>query len=98
MLNELCTSIVSMRISIARRINDGVMQLYWNIGKSISERKINEGYGSAVIKRLSVDLEKEFPEMGFSERWNMLRFYNTFSVADPKLQQLVAILPRGIFH
>ncbi len=35
--------------------------------------------------------------MGFSERnlWDMTRFYNTFSVADQKLRQLVAVLPWG---
>ena len=97
LLEELCKNIKGTRISVARRINEGILHLYWNIGKSISERKISEGYGSAVIKRLSVDLKKEFPDMGLSERnlWNMLSFYNTFSVADQKLQQLVAVLPWG---
>ena len=54
-------------------------------------------YGSAIINRLSVDLKSEFPNMGFSPRnlWNMKQFYDTFSIADQKLQQLVAVLPWG---
>ena len=97
LLNELRTNITSTRISLARRINDTMMQMYWNIGKAISERKIDEGYGASVINRLSVDLKNEFPNMGFSARnlWNMKQFYERFSVADQKLQQLVAVLPWG---
>ena len=97
LLNELRTSITGTRISLARRINDAMMQMYWNIGKAISERKIEEGYGAAVINRLSADLKNEFPEMGFSARnlWDMKRFYERFSIANQKLRQLVAVLPWG---
>ena len=97
LLAELRKSINSARISVARRINEAVMQMYWNIGKSISQRKIAEGYGAQVINRLSVDLKNEFPNMGFSARnlWDMKRFYERFSIADEKLRQLVAVLPWG---
>ena len=97
LLDELRTSITGTRISLARRINETMMQLYWNIGKSISERKIEEGYGAAVINRLSADLKNEFPNMGFSARnlWDMKRFYERFSVAEQKLRQLVSVLPWG---
>ena len=97
LLNELRTNIASTRISLARRINDAMMQMYWNIGKAISERKIEEGHGASVINRLSVDLKNEFPNMGFSARnlWDMKRFYERFSVADQKLRQVVAVLPWG---
>jgi len=97
LLDHLSADIKSTRISIARRINGSVMQLYWNIGKQLSERKLDEGYGSAIINRLSVDLKSEFPNMGFSPRnlWDMKRFYERFSLADEKLRQLVAVLPWG---
>lgn len=97
LLDHLSADIKSTRISIARRINGSVIQLYWNIGKQLSERKLEEGYGSAIINRLSVDLKSEFPNMGFSPRnlWDMKRFYERFSLADEKLRQLVAVLPWG---
>ncbi len=97
LLGELRKSISGARISAARRINESVMQMYWSIGKSISERKMAEGYGAQVINRLSVDLKSEFPNMGFSARnlWDMKRFYERFSNADEKLRQLVAVLPWG---
>lgn len=97
LLEGLFADIKSTRISIARRMNSSVMQLYWNIGRQLSERKIDEGYGSAIINRLSADLKKEFPQMGFSARnlWDMKRLYERFSLADEKLRQLVAVLPWG---
>lgn len=97
LLNQLFADIKNTKISMARRMNSTIIQLYWNIGKHLSERKIEEGYGSAVIKRLSSDLKAEFPNMGFSPRnlWNMKQFYDTFSLTDQKLQQLVAVLPWG---
>ena len=97
LFERLAADIKSTRISVARRINSSIMQLYWNIGQQLSERKIEEGYGSAIINRLSADLKKEFPQMGFSPRnlWNMKQFYDTFSSFDQKLQQLVAVLPWG---
>lgn len=97
LLNKILSNIKSTRISMARRMNTAVIELYWNIGKSISERKIEEGYGSTLIKRLSTDLKKEFPQMGLSPRnlWNMKHFYEQFASCSQKLQQLVAVLPWG---
>lgn len=97
LLEHVAADVKSTRISIARRINGSIMQLYWKIGHQLSERKVDEKYGSAIIKRLSADLKSEFPNMGFSPRnlWNMKQFYDTFSASDQKLQQLVAVLPWG---
>lgn len=97
LLNLILSNIKSTRISMARRMNSAVIELYWNIGKNLFERKIEEGYGSQLILRLSVDLKKEFPQMGLSPRnlWDMKRFYERFYLSDEKLRQLVAVLPWG---
>jgi len=49
-----------------------------------------------VVKRLSADLQMEFPDTtGFSPRnlWDMKKFYEYYAVADEKLRQTVAVLP-----
>uniref|UniRef100_UPI000C9EC113 PDDEXK nuclease domain-containing protein n=1 Tax=Chryseobacterium scophthalmum TaxID=59733 RepID=UPI000C9EC113 len=71
--------------------------LYWNLGKLLFEKQLEEGYGSGVVKQLSVDLKNEFPDMGLSPRnlWNMKRFYERYYLADSKLLQSVAVLPWG---
>jgi hypothetical protein len=74
------------------------MQLYWNIGKRLSEEGLEKGYGSQVVKQLSIDLKTEFPDAtGFSWRnlYDMKRFYEFYSLADGKVRQVVAILPWG---
>jgi hypothetical protein len=35
------------------------MQLYWNIGKRLSEEGLEKGYGGSVVERLSIDLDVE---------------------------------------
>jgi len=69
--------------------------VYWNLGKLLFEKQLEEGYGSGVVKQLSVDLKTEFPDMGLSPRnlWNMKRFYERYYQADIKLQRCVAVLP-----
>ena len=45
------------------------MTMYWNIGKRLSMEKLEKGYGASVVKRLSADLQQEFPDTtGFSPR------------------------------
>jgi len=96
MLRYIITEIKSTRVITAQRINSAMMQMYWNIGKRLSEEKMEKGYGSSVVKRLSADLQQEFPgTTGFSPRnlWNMKGFYEFYALADVKVQQLAALLP-----
>jgi predicted nuclease of restriction endonuclease-like (RecB) superfamily len=96
-LHQILAEIRSARIVVAKQINSTVIQTYWNIGKLLSERQVAEGYGSAVVEKLSTDLKAEFPNMGLSPRnlWDMKRFYERYYLADQKLRQAVAVLPWG---
>ena len=96
LLHQLITEIKSTRITLARRVNTSMMQMYWNIGERLSKEGIEKGYGSSVVKRLSSDLQKEFPQTtGFSSRnlWNMKLFYEYYALANEKVQRSVALLP-----
>ena len=49
--------------------NQEMLLLYWDLGHDIIERQQRQGWGNAIILRMSADLIAEFPEMkGFSER------------------------------
>ena len=49
--------------------NRQMLEMYWDIGRLILAQQAIEGWGSAVIPRLSRDLRSEMPELkGFSER------------------------------
>jgi predicted nuclease of restriction endonuclease-like (RecB) superfamily len=94
-LRHAVAEIKTARSHIARQVNAAAIAVYWNLGKLLSERKIEKGHGAGVVNRLSVDLKAEFPDMGLSPRnlWNMKRFYERYYQADPKLQRSVAVLP-----
>src|SRR5690348_7462755 len=83
-----------LKASVA--VNRELIALYWDIGREIVERQERDGWGSAVIERLSVDLQREFPgQTGFSLR--NLRyarsFYLAYSRGSAIVQQAAAQLP-----
>ncbi|HTC00436.1 MAG TPA: PDDEXK nuclease domain-containing protein [Ferruginibacter sp.] len=94
-LRQALVEIRTARTFIARQVNSAANSVYWNLGKLLFEKQLEEGYGSGVVKQLSVDLKNEFPDMGLSPRnlWNMKRFYERYYQADTKLQRCVAVLP-----
>jgi predicted nuclease of restriction endonuclease-like (RecB) superfamily len=99
-LRQIVAEIKHTRVVIANRVNTSLIQMYWNIGKHLTQEGLEKGYGSAVVKRLSVDLKAEFPDSnGFSPRnlWDMKRFYEFYSaeIMDEKLRQSVAVLSWG---
>ena len=85
------------RIKIAIQACNTISNAYWHLGRLLKERKLESRHGSGVVKRLSVDLKQQFPEIGVSPRnlWEMKRFYIRYESADAKLQQAVAFLPWG---
>ncbi len=96
-LQQAVTEIRTAKTTIAKQVNGTVNSVYWNIGKLLFEKHLEEGYGSGIVKRLSVDLKTEFPDMGLSPRnlWYMKRYYELYYKADIKLQRSVAVLPWG---
>ena len=73
-------------------VNKELITLYWDIGRSITERQQSEGWGKSVVEHLAKDLQTSFPGMGgFSSRniWYMRTFYLCYS-ENTKLQPMVA--------
>ena len=99
--NELLLQAVAVldqaRSSLAIKISDTISNAHWNLGKLLTEKKLESKHGSAVVNRLSSDLKRRFPDMGVSPRnlWNMKRFYERYRNEDEKLLQAVAVLPWG---
>jgi predicted nuclease of restriction endonuclease-like (RecB) superfamily len=96
-LRQAVAEIREARNLVAKQLSSAANAVYWNLGKLLFEKQLEEGYGSGVVKQLSVDLKSKFPDMGLSPRnlWNMKRYYERYYQADTKLLQLVAVLPWG---
>lgn len=97
LLREIKNRITSARIQAARTVNKGLIDLYWDIGKIIVERQILYGWGQSIVKRLAVDLSKEFSGIeGFSVQnlWRMRLLYLAYQKSS-KLARLVREIPWG---
>ena len=82
LLTEIKERVRSARIKAGLAANREMLALYWEIGTLILSRQKKEGWGSKVIDRLSVDLQKEFPgQQGFSPR--NLKYMRAFAEAWP---------------
>jgi predicted nuclease of restriction endonuclease-like (RecB) superfamily len=63
-----------------KAVNVHLINLYWEIGKSISEKQ-SESWGKSVVPNLSKELQLEFPDIsGFSvgNLWLMAQFYTEY--------------------
>lgn len=72
-----------------RVVNTAMIELYWNIGRTILDRQLSEPWGSKVLERLARDLRAEFPHMkGFSRTnvYNMRAFAAAWSGQGPIVQ------------
>lgn len=64
-LNELKSRVRSVQLKAAMTVNSQLLEFYWELGKTISEKQTI--WGSHFLENLSKDLQSEFPEMkGFS--------------------------------
>lgn len=96
-LENLKAKIRSSQIKAAIRVNSILIELYWRIGKDITEMQEKEGWGTQVIERLATDIQSEFPGLhGFSRRnlFYMRKFaelYQDIAI----VQQLAALIPWG---
>lgn len=91
-LHDIKQSIRSHQFQAMRAVNRELVDLYWEIGRSIHEKQADLGWGKSVVETLARDLQAEFPgRNGFSARnlWNMHELYCTYSTVE-KLQPLVA--------
>ena len=90
---DLKTKIQLSQIKAAIKVNSALIELYWDLGKEISERSFENSYGSGFFKQLSKDLREEFPQIkGFSES-NLKyckKFYLFYNQCVENRQQLVA--------
>ncbi len=95
LLEQLKLRIRSARLQAALAVNRELIQLYWEIGRSILERQEREGWGAKVIERLAADLRREFPDMRGLSTTN-LKYMRMFAEAYPQIgQQTVDQLPWG---
>jgi predicted nuclease of restriction endonuclease-like (RecB) superfamily len=91
-ISDLKQRIQQSQIKAAIQVNSALIEMYWDLGKEISERSFENTYGSGFLKQLSSDLLNEFPEIkGFSlsNIKYVKSFYLFYNQNITKSQQLV---------
>ncbi|MCP4132537.1 MAG: DUF1016 domain-containing protein [bacterium] len=82
LFKEISSLINEAKSNIKVAVNSGMVQLYWNIGKTIKADILNNkraDYGKKVVEQLSLELTKSFGR-GFEKTslTRMIKFYDTF--------------------
>jgi len=79
--NSILTLIKTAKDRILKTVNTQIIDLYWQIGKEVSEKAQNGGWGKSVVEELSNHSTANFGDMrGFSPQniWRMKQFYETY--------------------
>jgi predicted nuclease of restriction endonuclease-like (RecB) superfamily len=80
-IKELKQQIINSRYIAARLVNREQLLLYFQTGKSLSEKITKNQWGAKVVDQIASDLQKDLPGLrGFSRRnlLNMRQFYETY--------------------
>ncbi|HRJ15643.1 MAG TPA: PDDEXK nuclease domain-containing protein, partial [Saprospiraceae bacterium] len=88
--DELLQHIQQARSKAFRQANTVLIDLYWRVGKTISEKVQTEVWGKGVVAELARYIARQAPDIrGFSDKnlWRMKQFYETYR-EDEKLATL----------
>ena len=97
-INRIKLSIRSARAKASFSVNKQLLELYWNIGKDITEKQQNSSWGSSFIEQVAIDLKREFPEItGFSRRnlYAIRQWYQFYATDYEFVPHPVAQIPWG---
>ena len=89
---EVVSMIQQTKANVISIANTALIDLYWKVGKYISDKLIVSEWGDGVVKQLAEYIEKTSPDVkGFSDKnlWRMKQFYETYCDADEKLSPVV---------
>ena len=79
-ISEIKTKVRNAQYEAMKAVNVALINLYWEIGKSIAEKQ-SESWGKSIVPTLSKELQNEFPGVGgFSTTnlWLMAQFYSEY--------------------
>ena len=92
---KLLVQIKQTRQKVFAQANTSLMELYWHIGHTISEKVQREAWGKGVVSELANYIAQHAPDVkGFSDKnlWRMKQFYETYK-GDEQLSALARVLP-----
>ena len=95
---HLKETIRKRQVKAAFTVNKELLELYWELGKSLDEKLTASGWGDKVVDQLARDLKTEFPNLkGFSRSnlFNIRKWYFFYANQTSLVQQGVGLLGEG---
>ncbi len=97
-LSSIKVQIHHAQIKASLSVNNELISLYWEIGKSIVEKQELQNWGNSVVEKLSNDLKNQLENVtGFSRTnlFAMRQFYLFYKSHGEKVPQLAGQIPWG---
>ncbi len=94
LLKEIKDRVKSSQIKAAIAVNQELIKLYWEIGRSVQKKQEKEGWGTQVIEYLAKDLQNSFPGIQGFSRTNLFRmraFYKAYEKVPQAVGQLESL-------
>ena len=92
---SLLNFIQQKQLQVFQKINTALIDLYWELGKTLSEKVRNNEWGKSVVTEFAKYITSNAPDIkGFSDKnlWRMKQFYETY-VDHPELSALLREIP-----
>ena len=89
---EVVAMIQQTKANVISIANTALIDLYWKVGKYVSDKIAVSEWGDGVVKQLAEYIEKTSPDVkGFSDKnlWRMKQFYETYCDAEKILSPVV---------
>ena len=85
-IKDLSSRFRKSQIKAAVRVNQVMLQFYWELGRDIVEKKAESRWGSGFMKNLSRDLKEVNPDATCFSETNLLYMKNLYLLYQPYLQ------------
>ena len=85
-IKELSSRYHRSQIKAAVKVNQEMLQFYWDLGKDIVEKKAESRWGSGFMKNLSRDLKEVNPDATCFSETNLLYMKNFYLLYQPYLE------------
>ena len=85
-IKDLSSRYRRSQIKASVKVNQEMLQFYWELGKDIVEKKAESRWGSGFMKNLSRDLKEVNPDATCFSETNLLYMKNFYLLYQPYLQ------------
>ena len=82
-IKELSTRFRRSQVKASVRVNQVMLQFYWELGRDIVEKKAESRWGSGFMKNLSRDLKEVNPDATCFSETNLLYMKNFYRLYQP---------------